>query len=209
VFSRLFPSLCSSLTNETNETEPSDCPFVPAPAPADPLPTPPRAHQVDKPTEDWKGTTGYVNASLIETHLPKPSEDSMIFVCGPPGMMNVSSEGRGAGMGTKGARVCDGVRPPERKKRRNREEKMCHSAFRPSHPCPALRLCLTHACRPPDRIYHLLVGRVSGYLGAQERGQDAGRSGWSVEGDGVHLRHGVQVLSEGGVVLQTLEHMRQ
>ncbi|CAN0321348.1 unnamed protein product, partial [Ectocarpus sp. 13 AM-2016] len=45
---------------------------------------------VDKPEEGWTGATGHVNASLIETHLPKPSGDSVIFVCGPPGMMNVS-----------------------------------------------------------------------------------------------------------------------
>lgn len=46
--------------------------------------------QVDKEEQGWTGETGHVTASLIETHLPKPSGDSMIFVCGPPGMMNVS-----------------------------------------------------------------------------------------------------------------------
>ncbi|CAN0026473.1 unnamed protein product [Ectocarpus sp. 8 AP-2014] len=46
---------------------------------------------VDKAEEGWTGPTGHVNASLIETHLPKPSEDSVIFVCGPPGMMNAIS----------------------------------------------------------------------------------------------------------------------
>lgn len=48
--------------------------------------------KVDKAEEGWTGPTGHVNASLIEAHLPKPSEDSVIFVCGPPGMMNVSGE---------------------------------------------------------------------------------------------------------------------
>ncbi|CAN0409948.1 unnamed protein product [Scytosiphon promiscuus] len=45
---------------------------------------------VDNPDDGWKGETGHINASLIEKHLPKPSSDSMIFVCGPPGMMKVS-----------------------------------------------------------------------------------------------------------------------
>lgn len=47
--------------------------------------------QVDKAVEGWTGETGHVNASLVETHLPKPSSDAVIFVCGPPGMMNVSA----------------------------------------------------------------------------------------------------------------------
>ena len=45
---------------------------------------------MDKAPEGaWTGKTGYVNASLIETHLPKPSDDNVIFICGPPGMVNV------------------------------------------------------------------------------------------------------------------------
>lgn len=47
---------------------------------------------VDKqPAEPWTGKTGYVSASLIETHLPKPSDDNVIFICGPPGMVNAIS----------------------------------------------------------------------------------------------------------------------
>lgn len=41
------------------------------------------------PEGNWTGETGHVSASLVETHLPKPSNDGVIFVCGPPGMMNV------------------------------------------------------------------------------------------------------------------------
>eukprot|EP00752_Nemacystus_decipiens_P008341 g7455.t1 len=46
---------------------------------------------VDKAQDGWTGETGHVTAGLIEKHLPKPSGDSMIFVCGPPGMMNAIS----------------------------------------------------------------------------------------------------------------------
>jgi cytochrome-b5 reductase len=42
---------------------------------------------VEKPTDDWKESVGYVTADLIKQHLPPPSQDSIIFVCGPPGMM--------------------------------------------------------------------------------------------------------------------------
>ena len=44
------------------------------------------------PEGSWTGKTGYVNASLIETHLPKPSADNVIFICGPPGMVNVRKQ---------------------------------------------------------------------------------------------------------------------
>ena len=45
--------------------------------------------QVVHPEEKWDGLTGYVDEPKVKDHLPKPSEDGMIFVCGPPGMMKV------------------------------------------------------------------------------------------------------------------------
>lgn len=46
--------------------------------------------QVDRdPEGKWTGKTGYVNDELVKEYLPKPTTDGVIFVCGPPGMMNV------------------------------------------------------------------------------------------------------------------------
>lgn len=41
--------------------------------------------------EAWRGSTGYVNQEMVETHLPPPSDDCMIMVCGPPPMMKAIS----------------------------------------------------------------------------------------------------------------------
>ncbi|KAI8973055.1 hypothetical protein BDB01DRAFT_839092 [Pilobolus umbonatus] len=43
---------------------------------------------LDKPSKEWTGHAGYVNAELIKANLPNPKEeDSIIFVCGPPPMV--------------------------------------------------------------------------------------------------------------------------
>merc|ERR1711879_358149 len=34
----------------------------------------------------WEGERGFIGADLIKTNLPPPSEDTVIFVCGPPPM---------------------------------------------------------------------------------------------------------------------------
>ncbi|PVU95860.1 hypothetical protein BB561_001521 [Smittium simulii] len=53
-----------------------------------------KVHYVlSKPPQGWTGETGYVNADMIKKYLPSSSlgEDAMVFVCGPPGMMNAMS----------------------------------------------------------------------------------------------------------------------
>ena len=37
-------------------------------------------------SNDWKGETGYINKDIINKYLPKPSNDTMIFICGPDQM---------------------------------------------------------------------------------------------------------------------------
>lgn len=32
----------------------------------------------------WKGARGRINKALMEEHLPKPTDDSLIVICGPP-----------------------------------------------------------------------------------------------------------------------------
>lgn len=46
---------------------------------------------IDKPEAGWTGPTGFVNADLLKKTMPKPSTDSLVYVCGPPGFMNVIS----------------------------------------------------------------------------------------------------------------------
>jgi len=38
------------------------------------------------PPANWDGDVGYVSKEMVEKYLPKPSSDSRILVCGPPGM---------------------------------------------------------------------------------------------------------------------------
>ncbi|KAG0579970.1 hypothetical protein KC19_4G139000 [Ceratodon purpureus] len=46
---------------------------------------------VDKSSEEWKGGKGYLNKDMLVKGLPAPSDDTLILVCGPPGMMNIVS----------------------------------------------------------------------------------------------------------------------
>ncbi|KAK9141665.1 hypothetical protein Syun_011065 [Stephania yunnanensis] len=50
-------------------------------------------YTVDTPTNDWRGGVGYISKDVIVKGLPGPSEDTLILVCGPPGMMeHISGE---------------------------------------------------------------------------------------------------------------------
>ncbi|CAM6092304.1 unnamed protein product [Calypogeia fissa] len=46
---------------------------------------------VSHPTNAWKGGVGHINFDKIMKGLPAPSSDTLIFVCGPPGMTNAIS----------------------------------------------------------------------------------------------------------------------
>jgi len=43
---------------------------------------------LDKPPENWSQGRGFVTAEMISKHLPPPSSDTLILVCGPPPMLN-------------------------------------------------------------------------------------------------------------------------
>lgn len=50
-------------------------------------------YTVDNPTQNWKGGVGYISKDTALKGLPSPSDDALILVCGPPGMMkHVSGE---------------------------------------------------------------------------------------------------------------------
>ncbi|XP_060213765.1 NADH-cytochrome b5 reductase-like protein isoform X1 [Lycium barbarum] len=44
-------------------------------------------YTVDNPTNDWRGGIGYVSKDMVVKGLPLPGDDTLILVCGPPGMI--------------------------------------------------------------------------------------------------------------------------
>ncbi|KAI4335758.1 hypothetical protein L6164_014369 [Bauhinia variegata] len=44
-------------------------------------------YTVDNPTKNWRGGVGYISKDIALKGLPSPSDDTLILVCGPPGMM--------------------------------------------------------------------------------------------------------------------------
>ncbi|KAJ1435186.1 Riboflavin synthase-like beta-barrel [Sesbania bispinosa] len=42
---------------------------------------------VDNPTKSWRGGAGYISEDMVVKGLPSPSDDTLVLVCGPPGMM--------------------------------------------------------------------------------------------------------------------------
>lgn len=44
-------------------------------------------HVLSKPSDEWKGKRGYIDADIIREGLFEPDEDSVVFLCGPPAMI--------------------------------------------------------------------------------------------------------------------------
>lgn len=44
-------------------------------------------HVLSHPSENWKGTKGHVDASIIKANLFEPEKKSVVFLCGPPAMI--------------------------------------------------------------------------------------------------------------------------
>lgn len=45
-------------------------------------------YTVDTPTDNWKYSSGFINADMIQQHLFPPGPDTLILMCGPPPMVN-------------------------------------------------------------------------------------------------------------------------
>lgn len=45
-------------------------------------------YTLDRPPENWAYSQGFVNEDMVRKHLPEPSEDSYVALCGPPPMIN-------------------------------------------------------------------------------------------------------------------------
>lgn len=49
-------------------------------------------YTLDRPPTNWKYSSGFINTEMCRAHLPAPSSDSMLFVCGPPPMIKFACE---------------------------------------------------------------------------------------------------------------------
>jgi len=45
-------------------------------------------YTVDRPSEGWKYSSGFINAEMIENNLYPPSNENIVLLCGPPPMIN-------------------------------------------------------------------------------------------------------------------------
>jgi cytochrome-b5 reductase len=45
-------------------------------------------HVLEQPPPGWSGGTGRITANMLQQHLPAPSPDTCIFLCGPPPMVD-------------------------------------------------------------------------------------------------------------------------
>nr|CAG4639452.1 EOG090X0BKI [Daphnia magna] len=45
-------------------------------------------YTVDRPSDGWKYSTGFVSPDMIASHLYPPADDTFVVMCGPPPMIN-------------------------------------------------------------------------------------------------------------------------
>lgn len=45
-------------------------------------------YTVDRASEGWNYSIGFVNDEMIKAHMPPPSPETLIMLCGPPPMIN-------------------------------------------------------------------------------------------------------------------------
>jgi cytochrome-b5 reductase len=44
-------------------------------------------YTVDRESDDWKYSKGFINETMLKEHMPPPSDDVLICICGPPPMI--------------------------------------------------------------------------------------------------------------------------
>ncbi|CAF4694089.1 unnamed protein product [Rotaria sp. Silwood2] len=47
-------------------------------------------YTIDRRSEQWKYSQGYINEIMLKEHMPSPSDDVLICICGPPTMIKSS-----------------------------------------------------------------------------------------------------------------------
>jgi predicted ferric reductase len=50
---------------------------------------------LERPPEGWTGERGYINAQVLERHLPSPYDEHEYFICGPDVMMDAIEKALG------------------------------------------------------------------------------------------------------------------
>jgi len=56
------------------------------------IPTLKISHTLETPPENWKGYIGYVSDNMIKENIAPPSEDHVVFICGPKEMNDYVKE---------------------------------------------------------------------------------------------------------------------
>lgn len=49
-------------------------------------------HTLSAIPEGWTGSKGRMSRSMYEAHLPTPSEDALVLICGPDAMINQTAK---------------------------------------------------------------------------------------------------------------------
>lgn len=44
-------------------------------------------YTLDRPPPDWRYSSGFISAEMIEAHLPPPGDETLVLLCGPPPMI--------------------------------------------------------------------------------------------------------------------------
>ncbi|CAF0987723.1 unnamed protein product [Adineta steineri] len=44
-------------------------------------------YTVDRDSEEWKYSKGFINETMLQEHMPPPGDDCLICICGPPPMI--------------------------------------------------------------------------------------------------------------------------
>ena len=45
-------------------------------------------YTVDRAPDGWKYSTGFINEEMLKAHMPPPGENTYVFMCGPPPMLD-------------------------------------------------------------------------------------------------------------------------
>ncbi|ONK66512.1 uncharacterized protein A4U43_C06F8960 [Asparagus officinalis] len=45
-------------------------------------------YTVDNPSQNWRGGSGFISKDMVLKGLPGPGDDTLVLVCGPPGLMD-------------------------------------------------------------------------------------------------------------------------
>mmetsp|Transcript_20300 Transcript_20300/g.33195 ORF Transcript_20300/g.33195 Transcript_20300/m.33195 type:complete len:310 (-) Transcript_20300:41-970(-) len=53
-------------------------------------------YTLDQPPRGWKMGKGFVSAEMIKNHLPSASDDCLMFICGPKGLVSLVAGEKGA-----------------------------------------------------------------------------------------------------------------